>query len=448
MTVGSIRNHLAAHAEFIAQQKLNREGCATDRRLVSDLPIEWLTDLPAEWRHLPPEQPATWQLVLLGRFARRADLLLPSLSKGPANLKNKLSVVRQGGQPSFAPGPVSGQLCDMRVLFDHSFPFALAHGGFQIQIEQTATALRAVGVEVEFVRWWDDAQHGDLIHFFGRPGEDYIQQAQAKGLRVVMSELLTALGSRSSTARLVQKNLIEVVRRVMPASFTVRMAWNAYRMADAIIALTPWEARLMQEMFGAPADKIHVVANGVEEVFLHSPPSPRGNWLVCTATITERKRVLELAEAAVAVRTPTWIIGQPYSQADGYADRFEQLARANPQWVRYEGPIKDRARLAQVYREARGFVLLSAMESLSLSALEAAACGCPLLLSDLPWARTVFGDSAHYVPVVSNTARTAAALRSFYEQAPGLPVPPPPKTWGEIAEQLRVIYERLPSSSR
>ena len=38
------------------------------------------------------------------------------------------------------------------------------------------------------------------------------------------------------------------------------------------------------------------------------------------------------------------------------------------------------------------------MESLSLSALEAAACGCPVLLSDLPWARTVFGQSALVLP--------------------------------------------------
>ena len=336
----------------------------------------------------------------------------------------------------------------MRVLFDHSCPFALAHGGFQIQIEQTATALRAIGVEVEFLRWWDDAQRGDLIHFFGRPGEDYIQQAQAKGLSVVMSELLTALGSRSSSARLAQRSLIEIIRRVMPASFTVRMAWNSYRTADAIIALTPWEAQLMQEMFGAPGHKVHVVPNGVEEVFLKTTSATRGIWLVCTATITERKRVLELAEAAVAARTPTWIIGQPYSRNDAYADRFQQLAQANPQWVRYEGPIQDRGRLAQVYREARGFVLLSAMESLSLSALEAAAGGCPLLLSELPWARTVFGDSAIYAPVISSSARTAATLKSFYERAPGLAAPPQPKTWREIAEQLRAIYERLLSTSR
>src|ERR1019366_1317890 len=138
-------------------------------------------------------------------------------------------------------------------------------------------------------------------------------------------------------------------------------------------------------LYGTPPGNIHVVPNGVEDAFLNTQPAQRGPWLVCTATITERKRVLELAEAA----------------------------------VRYEGPIQDREKLAQVYREARGFVLLSAMESLSLSALEAAACECPLLLSDLPWARSTFGGHASYCPVSSSTAETAAYLRQFYDAAPG-----------------------------
>lgn len=54
-----------------------------------------------------------------------------------------------------------------------------------------------------------------------------------------------------------------------------------------------------------------------------------------------------------------------------------------PGILRNESPIQDRAHLAQVYSEARGFVLLNAMKILSLSALEAAACECPLLLSRL-----------------------------------------------------------------
>jgi glycosyltransferase involved in cell wall biosynthesis len=336
----------------------------------------------------------------------------------------------------------------MRVLIDHSSPFALAHGGFQIQIEQTAAALQAVGVEVEYLRWWDTAQRGDVIHYFGRPVEAYVELAQQKGLKVVVSELLTGLGSRTPLERSLQRALTVAAQRLLPRAFTARLGWGTFTRADALVALTPWEAQLMREMFDAPPGRLHVVPNGVEEVFLQSAPRARGPWLVCTATITGRKRVLELAEGAVAGQVPVWVVGKPYASGDPYAIRFEQLARAHPQWVRYEGPISDRTRLAEVYREARGFVLLSTMESLSLSALEAAACGCPLLLSDLPWARTVFGTDAQYCPVKLEAARTGAVLKSFHERAPSLPPPPRPQTWREVAEQLRDLYARLLSTSR
>jgi glycosyltransferase involved in cell wall biosynthesis len=100
-----------------------------------------------------------------------------------------------------------------------------------------------------------------------------------------------------------------------------------------------------------------------------------------------------------------------------------------------------------VYRQARGFVLLSAMESLSLSALEAAACECPLLLSRLSWATTYFRESACYCPITSSAARTAAFLRQFYDAAPGLKPPPKPLTWLEVGQQLKRIYETLLSTS-
>lgn len=328
----------------------------------------------------------------------------------------------------------------MRVLFDHSTPFSLAHGGLQIQIEQTATALRAVGVAVEFMRWWDDRQDGDIIHYFGRPTEAYMGLARQKGRKTVIADLNTELGSRRRLTRLAQKALTEAARSILPGSFTARLGWRSFASADAIIALTSWEAHLFDEMFRAPRERIHVIPNGVEEVFFQAKACARGPWLVCTATITERKRVLEVACAAAKARTPVWIIGKPYSSGDPYAKSLESLAREEPQWVRYEGPVQDRTRLAAIYREARGFVLLSAMESLSLSALEAAACECPLLLSDLPWARSVFGEHASYCPIDS-TARTASALRGFYDNPPAPRFKP--LTWREVALQLLEVYERL-----
>jgi glycosyltransferase involved in cell wall biosynthesis len=330
----------------------------------------------------------------------------------------------------------------MKILFDHVMPFSLAHGGFQQQLAQTKSALERLGVEVDYVRWWDAAQRGDIIHFVGRPAPDYVGFARRQGFKIIIGELLTATGSRSRAELALQKTCTELFRRFLPGNLTTRLGWESYRLADACIALTPWEAHLMNYLFGAPKERVHVVPNGVEEIFLNAPKTARGPWLVCTATITERKRVLELAEAAVRAQTPLWIIGKAYSDSDPYAQKFFALAKQQPQIVRYEGAISDRAMLARIYREARGFVLLSGMESLSLSALEAAACGCPLLLSDLPWARGTFAQHASYCPVAS-TAREAGFLKKFYDAAPSLSPPPKPATWDEVARALEKIYGRV-----
>jgi glycosyltransferase involved in cell wall biosynthesis len=330
----------------------------------------------------------------------------------------------------------------MKILFNCHLPFALAHGGAQIQIEQTLSALKAAGVEAEPLRWWDASQSGDIIHHVGRMPAELIRLAHQKNIKVVMAELLTATGSRSRRELALQKFLTGILRKVLPATFAGRMDWDSYRLADACIALTPWEAHLMSYLFGAPKERVHVVPNGVEDVFLNSAAAVRGPWLVCTSTIVERKRVLELARAAVIAQTPLWVIGKPYSDADPYAQQFSALAKRHPQIIRYEGVIQDRALLAHIYREARGFVLLSAMESLSLSALEAAACECPLLLGDLPWARSAFGDHASYCPV-GGPERAAGYLRKFYDDAPSLKPPPKPASWPEIARQLKAIYEQV-----
>jgi glycosyltransferase involved in cell wall biosynthesis len=343
--------------------------------------------------------------------------------------------------------PFGADSLRMRVILDHPNPFLLSHGGFQIQIEQTYNALRQIGVAVEYLRWWDDRQPADIIHYFGLPTPPYVNLAQKKGVRIVLSQLLTGLGSRSPRVLPFQKAIITLARKTLPNVITSRFSWEVFEKVDASVALTDWEAHLMRYMFFAPREKVHVIANGVEDIFLQGGPATRGQWLVCTATIAERKRVLELAQAAVMAKTPVWIIGKPYADSEPYAQRFLEFARQNAPTVRYEGAISDRAQLARVYREARGFVLLSTMESLSLSALESAACECPLLLSDLPWARTTFRENASYCPITS-PQQTAVHLRQFYDAATTLKPPQKPATWVEIARQLKAVYESVLNTSR
>lgn len=348
--------------------------------------------------------------------------------------------------PTSAYGPVLfwSRARDMRILFDHPNPFLLAHGGLQIQIEETKRALENAGVSVDFLRWWDTSQHADIIHFFGRPSPGYVDFAHARDIKVVMSELLTGLGSRPRGSLLAQQWTISLVRRSLPPFLWAKMGWESYEKADAIIALTEWEAHLMRRIFKAPSERLRIVSNGVGDEFLTASDEKiiRGDYLVCTATITPRKGVLELAQAAIETKIPVWIIGKAYGDTDHYAQRFFELARSSAGLIRYEGAIDDRQRLALAYREARGFVLLSRQESLSLSALEAAACGCPLLLTDLPWARVTFGDSAYYCNA-RNTRKLKLGLLRFYEEAPSLPIPEAPPGWDGIARQLIEIYEGI-----
>src|SRR5205085_9897433 len=122
----------------------------------------------------------------------------------------------------------------------------------QIQIEQTKAGLEKIGLCVEPLRWWDAGQAGDVLHHFGRFDTDLMRKAQDKGMKVVTSDLLTQQGSRSTARLAVQKLVAQAMRTTFPDILLRLFNWGPYLLADACIALTPWEARLMADLFGAP----------------------------------------------------------------------------------------------------------------------------------------------------------------------------------------------------
>jgi glycosyltransferase involved in cell wall biosynthesis len=137
------------------------------------------------------------------------------------------------------------------------------------------------------------------------------------------------------------------------------------------------------------------------------------------------------------------VVGRAYGEGDPYSKSFLEFANANQKLIRFEGAVGDRAELAKIYRAARGFVLLSTMETRSLAAEEAVACECPVLLSDLPWARSTFPEGAQFCPITDSVPATASVLRRFYDAAPGLRCPPKPATWPEAGRQFLAVYEKV-----
>ena len=318
----------------------------------------------------------------------------------------------------------------------------LAHGGLQIQIERTKEALENLGVEVEFLRWFDEGQKGDIIHFFGRAAPSHIRFAHAKGMKYVMSDLLTGQGSRPLPLLRLQGVFNRCFEASMPAVFRDMPRWSAYRESDAVLAVTPYEAKLMKWLFRADSSRLHVVTVGIDEIFFTRTSVAKDDYLVSTATIDPRKRSLETAKAAVRAGVRMIFTGKPYSELDPYYLMFRELVDGHPALLRYAGFLPSRKDLAEIYHRARGFVLLSSMESLSASALEASAADCPLFLSDLPWARETFGDRATYCSA-RDIEGMQIGLRKFFNSAPSLPRAPLPPTWLEVGTRIKEIYRGL-----
>jgi glycosyltransferase involved in cell wall biosynthesis len=334
----------------------------------------------------------------------------------------------------------------MKVLFDHSSPFFLAHGGFQIQIEQTKEALEQLGVEVEFLRWWDASQKGDIVHFFGAAPVTYIKQAREKSLRIVQTTLLTETCNRSDLRLRIQGAIVRTFL-AMPGADGIKrqLNWKSFSLCDMNVVGLEAERRALQLVYDVPPDRVSVVPLGLSPEFLTAGSAAhRGDSLICVGTITERKNTVALASMAKQSQVPILFVGKPYDVSDPYWQKFAALI--DNRWVRYHPHVENLRELIELYHGARGLVVMSLYENWCLAAHEAAACGLPLLLAPLKWAKERFGTEAHYFS--RGGKENVRTLRQFYEQARTLPAPNVKSySWHEVGTRLKQIYADLAAAS-
>src|SRR5205807_2170816 len=124
----------------------------------------------------------------------------------------------------------------MKVLVDHSWPFSLAHGGVQKQIEESKAALQAVGLEVEYLRWWDSRQEGDLIHFFCAPSAAYLRQARLCQLPVVATVFFSEACNRPDWKLKIQGLATHLIlAQPFASGIKEQLTWIAYRRAPRLV---------------------------------------------------------------------------------------------------------------------------------------------------------------------------------------------------------------------
>ena len=183
------------------------------------------------------------------------------------------------------------------------------------------------------------------------------------------------------------------------------------RDADAVIAPTPDEADLLLERYGAAPNSVHVVPAGVDlEIFNDSidrhaaRQALGGGRIVLFVGRLQALKAPDLAVRALAaldglipddgLPTRLVIVGGPSGPPSGSA--HPQALRELAQQLGVEDRVallapRPQTELAALYRAADVVVVPSSSESFGLVALEAQACGTPVVASDVGGLRSIVG---------------------------------------------------------
>ncbi len=223
----------------------------------------------------------------------------------------------------------------------------------------------------------------------------FVAPPQRSGRAVVTVHDLIPL----SDPQFCEPHHIRYCKRRVPASL---------RRANAIIAVSAHTKELVEERFGLPAERIHCIPNGVHQRF--RPPYDvqvadptlsrygiRGPYLLFVGTIEPRKNLVRLVQAFGraawgAVREHTLVIvGKPAWDTARVTAAIDGLGRG----VRVLRPGHvDAEDLPALYGAATALLFPSLAEGFGIPALEAMACGCPVLTSAIPPLSELVADAA------------------------------------------------------
>jgi glycosyltransferase involved in cell wall biosynthesis len=192
-----------------------------------------------------------------------------------------------------------------------------------------------------------------------------------------------------------------------------------YRRADTVIAVSRHAAGEGARWFGLDPARVEVVYHGIGPEFTPSGDQPADPPYVSVVGEYARRKGFDKAFEVVAAMADA---GLPHRLVVAgriqvwLQEEFERTLRAapRPDLVEVRGFVPD---LVEVYRGAAVHLMTSRYEGFGFPALEAMACGVPVVAfanSSLP---EVVGDAAIVVPDGDVPAMAAAAIRLVKEPA-------------------------------
>jgi glycosyltransferase involved in cell wall biosynthesis len=162
---------------------------------------------------------------------------------------------------------------------------------------------------------------------------------------------------------------------------------------DAVCVLSEAMRRDVIALYGLPAAKVHIVGAGYDHRLFRAgeKPAPDPVEIIYAGKLSRAKGVPWLLRALARVEAPRWRLHLVGSGAGPEADECRALAeKLGPRVVAHGGVPQPE--LAERLRTAHLFVLPSFFEGLPLVVVEALACGCAVVSTDLPGVRELVGQ--------------------------------------------------------
>jgi glycosyltransferase involved in cell wall biosynthesis len=320
-------------------------------------------------------------------------------------------------------------------------------GGPSVRAPRTVATLKRIGVDAQFHagRNFDTSSY-DVIHAFNiwppAECEVLLRQIEKHGRPSVLSPIFLDLSERKFYHQHVpeilkaerddiaqideeleklrgeltrHRHASEAEREPLPGYFsTVRRLVNY---ADHLILLSEHERSELHRI-GVDHPSTSIVRNPVEaEIFANGDPSLFANrfgvqdYVLCVGRIESRKNQAMLAYALRDTGLPLVFIGH-----EGDSKYAELVRRWAGDRAHFTGRIEPNSpMLASALAGCRVFCLPSWSEGAPLVALEAAAAGCNMVLSNRSSEEEYFGELARYVDPADPADIRQKVLEAFEE---------------------------------
>lgn len=224
--------------------------------------------------------------------------------------------------------------------------------------------------------------------------------------------------------------VLEPERELRPRWFQAmsRRILEGFRKAAHVIAVSESTRQELIRFRLFPAERITVIPNGVHPACSPQPHAADGELarlfeadahvplLVSVGNTLPRKRLDVLLRVFAEVRRA--LPGVRLIRAGDLTAEQRQLARElQIQDAVTTLPFLERDLLAALYRRATLLLQTSEAEGFGLPVVEAMACGCPVVASDIPILRELGDAAACYCPVGDVGAWTDRVVRLLRESA-------------------------------